>query len=104
MPDHLHLLVEGQTLEADCKRFINKSKQYSGFYFKQQFRDVLWQRYSFERVLRKDDDTLVVAKYILENPVRAGLVAAVEQYPFVGSFEYPLEDLLAAAQQCEKSG
>jgi len=32
----------------------------------------LWQRYGFERVLRDDEATLVVAKYILENPLRAG--------------------------------
>jgi len=29
MPDHLHLLVEGQTDTSDCLRFIARAKQYS---------------------------------------------------------------------------
>ena len=37
---------------------------------------------------------LVVAKYVLENPIRAGLVKRVEDYPFVGSLKYSLADLL----------
>jgi hypothetical protein len=35
-----------------------------------------------------------VARYILENPIRAGLVTRVEDYRFVGSLVYPLADLL----------
>jgi REP element-mobilizing transposase RayT len=97
MPDHLHLLVEGKTDDADCKRFIARVKQYSGFYFKRQFGTPLWQRYGFERVLRDDEQTFVVARYILENPVRAGLAATVEEYPFVGSSEYSLSELIASA-------
>ncbi len=33
---------------------------------------------------------LVVARYIIENPVRAKLVARSEDYPLSGSFEYQL--------------
>ena len=77
MPDHLHLLVEGQAEDSDCKRFIARSKQYSGFYFTRQFGTRLRQRYGFERVLRNSEQTFVVARYILENPVRAGLLASV---------------------------
>ena len=83
MPDHLHLLVEGRAEHSDCKRFIARSKQYSGFHFTKQLGTRLWQRYSFERVVRSSEQTFVVARYILENPVRAGLVAAIEEYPFV---------------------
>jgi REP element-mobilizing transposase RayT len=43
-----------------------------------QFGDRLWQRYGFERVLRDDEATLDVARYILRNPVRAGLVDVPE--------------------------
>jgi hypothetical protein len=56
----------------------------------------LWQRYGFEHVLHDDELTLIVAKYILENPVRAGLVQRVEDYPFVGSLVYALPELLEA--------
>jgi putative transposase len=96
MPDHLHLLVEGQAEDSDCKRFIARSKQNSGFYYTRQFGTRLWQRYGFERVLRNSEQTFVVARYILENPVRAGLVATIGEYPFVGSFVYTLPELLAS--------
>lgn len=84
MPDHLHLLVEGQTDASDCRRFISRAKQFSGFYFQKQFRERLWQRYGYERVLRGEEGTLSVARYIIENPVRAGLVKNVTDYPFTG--------------------
>jgi putative transposase len=50
MPDHLHLLLEGQTDHSDCRQFIRKFKQYSGFYYSKQFKGTLWQRYGYEHV------------------------------------------------------
>src|SRR5215831_5604316 len=85
MPDHLHLLIEGQSDASDCKRFIARAKQYSGFYYKQKYRRTLWQRYGFEHVLRDEELTPVVARYILENPIRARLVECIEDYPYLGS-------------------
>ena len=98
MPDHLHLLVQGQTDSSDCKRFIARAKQYSGFYYWREFGQQLWQRYGFERVLREDETTEVVARYIVENPMRAGLVERVDEYPYMGSFVYDLNTLLASIQ------
>jgi hypothetical protein len=59
---------------------------------------VLWQRYGFERVLRNDEQTLVVARYILENPLRNGIVACVQDYPFVGSTVFKVSEILEAVQ------
>ena len=95
MPDHVHLFVEGQSDSSDCKRFIARAKQYSGFYYSRAFQQVLWQRYGFEHVLHDEELSLVAARYILEKPIRAGLVERVEDYPFVGSLVYPLNHLLA---------
>ena len=36
-----------------------------------------------------------VVKYIVANPVRAGLAQAVDEYPFVGSLIYSLKDLIS---------
>jgi len=94
MPDHLHLLIEGQAEYSDCRRFIKRAKQFSGYHYARSFGHRLWQRYGFERVLRDDEATLVVAKYILENPLRAGLVRCVQDYPFAGSRVYSLEEIL----------
>ena len=96
MPDHLHLLVEGTADSSDCRQFIARLKQYSGYYFSAAYHEKLWQRYGFEHVLRDDEITMVVAKYLLENPIRAGLVKRVEDYPFLGSLVYSLADLLEA--------
>ena len=97
MPDHLHLLAEGQTDDADCRKFIARAKHYAGFRYAQTYREVLWQRYGFEHVLRDDELTLTVARYILANPVRAGLVDNPQDYPFAGSQTYRMSDLLDAA-------
>jgi len=94
MPDHLHLLVEGQAEASDGTRFITRAKQYSGAAYSQQFQERLWQRYGFEHVLRDEELTLAVARYVLNNPIRAGLARNVGDYPFVGSLVYDLGDLL----------
>jgi len=94
MPDHLHLLVEGQSDASDCKQFIARSKQYSGFYYSKAYGKKLWQRYSFEHVIRDEQKSVVTARYILQNPVRAGLVQRISDYPYVGSLVWPMPALL----------
>ena len=96
MPDHAHLLIEAEQESSNGRAFIKRAKQFSGFYYSQQFGRRLWQRYGFEHVLRNDEATLSVARYILENPVRAGLVSCVEDYQFLGSTAYAVADILAA--------
>ena len=94
MPDHVHLLVTGERGDADLKRFTKCAKQYSGFYFRQDTRLFLWQRYGFERVLRSDEATPAVARYTIANPVRARMVHSPIEYPYWGSFVYTREELL----------
>jgi len=101
MPDHIHLLIEGLSERSDCRRFIRRAKQFSGYHYAKRFEHRLWQRYGFERVLRDDEATLVVAKYILENPLRAGLVRCVEDYPFAGSRVYSLAEILEGLSMTE---
>jgi len=94
MPDHLHLLVEAKSDASDGRDFIKRARQYSGFYYSKAFGAKLWQRYGYDHVLRDEEKTIIVARYILQNPLRAGLVKRIEDYPFVGSLEWPLEALL----------
>jgi putative transposase len=94
MPDHLHLLTEGQADDSDLKRFIARAKQYSGFYYSKQYHDVLWQRYGFEHVLRDNEISLRVARYIVANPLRARLVERLQDYAFIGSQVYSREELI----------
>ena len=94
MPDHVHLLIEGLTPASDGKEFIVRAKQCSAHAFADQFNVRLWQPSGFEHVVRDDEKTQIIARYILENPVRAGLVRSPLDYPFSGSQVYKLEELL----------
>jgi putative transposase len=94
MPDHVHLLVQGLELDSDGLRFIKLAKQFSGYWYSQTQGRKLWQRYCYERVLRDNEGTASVARYILENPVRAGLAVEPLEYPFLGSDVYPPEQLM----------
>jgi putative transposase len=99
MPDHVHLLVQGESEGADLKRFVKLSKQHSAFNFASiHGRQRLWLKYGFVRVLRGDEDTSAVARYIINNPVRAGLVSSPAEYPYWGSSRYSREELLEYIQ------
>jgi putative transposase len=92
MPDHVHLLLEG-TENTNLKEFIRVFKQMTSYNFKDDLGS-LWQRSYYDRVLRRDEDSVAVARYILNNPVRRGLVETVTDYQYSGSFVAPLEDIL----------
>ena len=85
MPDHVHLLLEASMSAANLRRCVKRMKQHSGAAYKLRFGSPLWQEGYFDRVLREDENTVEVVRYILNNPVRAGLVMAPQDYPFLGS-------------------
>ena len=98
MPDHIHVLAEGTEPAADFRQFVRSFKQQSSFQWKRRTGRPLWQRSYFEHVLRSDEDTVGLARYILENPVRAGLAARPEDYPYLGSMTVSVRDLLYSVQ------
>jgi len=93
MPDHFHALMEGCDDSADFRECIRQFKQRSAFTWKQRTGTALWQRGYYERVLRTEEDSFAVARYILANPVRGGLVHVPEDFPYSGSFTMELRDL-----------
>ncbi len=82
MPDHIHwLFMLGtnmrlgdvmQRVKGRSARQIRKSGLYK--------RD-LWQKAYCDRALRREEDIKAVARYIVANPLRAGLVRSVADYP-----------------------
>ena len=60
-------------------------KQESSFAFKKRYKNSLWQRSYYDRVLRKEETLKEVAWYIMNNPVRKGLVDDYRSYAFLGS-------------------
>jgi hypothetical protein len=73
---------------------VRLAKQYSGFYFSKAFHEHIWQRYGRDQIVREGDDVRRIARYIIENPVEAGLVKKPQEYPFTGSHIYSREDLI----------
>jgi putative transposase len=90
MPDHLHLVVEGLGEDADLQRFVKIGKQRVVYSLRENHsvRDV-WQEGFHDWVLRPEQTNEAVIRYVLNNPVRAGLVEKPEDYPFSWS-KYPL--------------
>ena len=58
------------------------AKQKSGFDFAMRDGYRLWQKGYYERVLRDEEASAEIIRYILANPVRSGLVAEPAEYPF----------------------
>jgi REP element-mobilizing transposase RayT len=94
MPDHLHIIVEGSNEEVNLLRFLNHFKQKTGFWMSRNQPDVSLQKDFFDHIIRKDESLPAVIRYVLDNPVRKGLVENWQDYPFKGAIGYELEDIL----------
>ena len=99
MPDHFHILVGGNTDDCELMPFMHRWKQVTGYWWKHELRHQtrLWQKGYYDRILRDSDSTEGVMRYILENPVRAGLVEDVRDYPLIGATHYDIDVLLESA-------
>jgi len=81
MPDHVHWLFQltGQAdLSAAVKRFKACSAHRVNEHLKRQ--GALWQKSFYDHALRKDEAVQGVARYIVANPLRAGLVERIGDY------------------------
>ena len=84
MPDHVHLLVEGLSDDADLKSFCRVVRQRLAHAYAQREGRALWQPGYWERVLRAEEETEAAAMYIFANPVRRGLARTLREYPYTG--------------------
>ena len=78
MPDHLHWLLElreqplGRVVGQMKGRASRASRIPTGH---------LWQRGYYDHAIRTDENLVNVARYIVANPLRAGLVTRIGDYP-----------------------
>jgi putative transposase len=83
MPDHIHLVIEVGS-EMTIEKAMQLIKGRFSFRLSHEFgyKGEVWQRgFTEEQVLNQK--SLVGHKaYIAENPVKAGLAASTEEYPF----------------------
>ncbi|MDO9623177.1 MAG: transposase [Pseudomonas sp.] len=83
MPDHVHWLLQlGEAdnlgdvigrLKSASSRHTNRTLNRTG---------PLWSKAFHDHALRKEEDLQAVARYIVANPLRAGLVKRIGDYPF----------------------
>ena len=85
MPDHLHALVEGISIESNLTEFVRLFKQRSGYAFRRRAQTTLWQPGYYDRTVHDDKSEAAIIRYIVNNPCAAGLVTQCEEYPFWGS-------------------
>ena len=83
MPDHAHWLLQlgdkdslGEVigrLKSASSRHTNRALNRTG---------PLWSKAFHDHALRAEEDLQAVARYIVANPLRAGLVRRIGDYPF----------------------
>lgn len=83
MPDHGHWLLQlGEQMPLE--RVVSRIKAASGVRANRMLARAgpLWEPAFHDRALRQEDDLFSVARYIVANPLRAGLVQRIGDYPF----------------------
>jgi putative transposase len=83
MPDHCHLMIQITTPGLIDILSDIKSRR-TRVWWAQGNTGPLWQRSFHDRGIRNDQEYQETMRYVLENPVRAGLVEDWIDYPFVG--------------------
>ena len=88
MPDHLHWLFALQK-HASLAKVMQRVKGNSAYRIQKTLRkrsemeanQVLWQDGYHDHAVRREEDLQQLARYIVANPLRAGLVSKVGDYP-----------------------
>ncbi len=94
MPDHVHLIIQGMSPSSDLWEVVVSFKQQSGYWLAKNQRTFYWQKNFYDHILRPDEDLAAQVRYVIDNPVRAGLVKRWEEYPYSGSIGIDLKDVL----------
>jgi REP element-mobilizing transposase RayT len=81
MPDHLHWRV--QLHDRPLPAVVGAVKSRSALAINRRLcrQGAVWQKDYHDHGVRQDEDMLAVARYIVANPLRAGLVERIGDYP-----------------------
>jgi putative transposase len=94
MPDHVHLIVRGLTEESDLLVYEHRAKQKTGFDYRREHGEHLWQPGFYDHILRGDTEEASIIRYMVMNPVRAGLVKDPTDYPYWGTSDWSREEVI----------
>jgi putative transposase len=83
MPGHVHLLIQIGDKES-VSQLINRLKTNTARKVNLVLgkKDRFWEKGFHERAIRSEEDIVGVARYIVMNPIRAGLVKTAGMYPY----------------------
>jgi REP element-mobilizing transposase RayT len=92
MPDHLHIIVSPGESALTLSKFLNIFKGRTTAVFRES-RDLrkIWQKSAFDHVIRTEEDLRAIIEYIMNNPVRKGIVEKVDDYPYSESFDVEIQ-------------
>jgi putative transposase len=82
MPDHLHWLMQlqvGERLHHVVKNLKGRSSRSLNDY--RLTKGAVWQPAYHDHAVRRDEDLKKLARYIIANPLRAGIVKDIGEYP-----------------------
>jgi putative transposase len=89
MPDHLHVVLAPRA-GADAVSWVRLFKGQVASSARQSGIQKLWQRGFHDRVVRSEESVASVVRYVLGNPVRAGLARTWREWPHHGSTVWDL--------------
>ena len=81
MPDHLHWLLALRAGSLTTLLRHTKSRSALAMNTRLGRSGRLWQKGFHDRAIRREEDLRAVARYVVSNPLRAGLVSRVGDYP-----------------------
>lgn len=95
MPDHVHFFCQPEREAKALSELMAAWKSWSSRRVHNVLRPwpataattPLWQRVFFDHMLRSRESYSEKWNYVFENPVRAGLVAHAEDWPYAGEIE-----------------
>lgn len=90
------MIIPGNNNEMDLLKVISAFKQKTGFWFSKNNVGAKWQKDFYDHVIKKEESLIRNIKYILDNPVRKGIVTDWQEYPFKGAIGYDLEDIVTS--------
>lgn len=87
MPDHLHVLLSPTTPGKPIRLWLREFKSFTTNRFQKiAGRRVLWQRSAHDHVCRDGETAENVLTYIVNNPVRNGLIEHWRNWPWTKVF------------------
>ncbi|VXB20296.1 REP-associated tyrosine transposase [Pseudomonas sp. 8O] len=81
MPDHLHWLVQLREMPLSKRVLQLKSRSAIAINKARNASGRVWQKGFHDHALRKEEDLAATARYVVANPLRAGLVQRIGDYP-----------------------